>query len=158
MSSSSAIEVVADVLPDRGVRAAARLHRADARRGQRLVPVQELGVLAGEDVVGDHAEPARVAERAAELEEQRRLAAAHGPADADRERARPEVALVRAVALAEGARVGPGVVCVIVGVVVVVGVVVHGGDAVRIRSGAGAVQPVVPSGRLAGHVRSAPLC
>jgi hypothetical protein len=40
-------------LTDGGVGAAAGLHGADAARVQRLVPHQELAVLAREDVVGD---------------------------------------------------------------------------------------------------------
>ena len=45
--------VRADVLADRGVRAAARLDSEDARCGERLVPDEELLVLAREDVVRD---------------------------------------------------------------------------------------------------------
>ena len=46
---------MADVLADGRVRAAAGLDGADALARQRLVAVQELGVLAREDVVGDDA-------------------------------------------------------------------------------------------------------
>ena len=53
--------------------------------GERLVALQELGVLAGEDVVGDDAEPHAVAQRAAEREDERGLAAADRAADADGE-------------------------------------------------------------------------
>lgn len=45
--------VRADVLADRGVRAAAGLDCEDARRRERLVLDQELLVLLGEDVVGN---------------------------------------------------------------------------------------------------------
>lgn len=45
-------EVRGHVLADGGVRAPARLDGADARGGEGLVPGEELGVLAREDVVG----------------------------------------------------------------------------------------------------------
>jgi hypothetical protein len=52
-------------------RTAAGLDGADLERGERLVAVKELGVLAREDVVGDHAEPHRVAELPADREAHR---------------------------------------------------------------------------------------
>ena len=70
-------------------------------RRQRLVAHQELGVLPREDVVGHDARLCVVAQRAAERQQQRRLAAADRAADADRERARPVVARDRRVALVE---------------------------------------------------------
>ena len=113
-------EVVAHVLADRGVRAAARLDGADVTRRQGLVADQELGVLAREDVVRDHAQAVPVAQTAAEREQQRRLAAADRPADADRERPLGEVSRQRIVALDEAAGVIPGIVVVPVVVTVVV--------------------------------------
>lgn len=59
-------EVGGDVLAHGGVRAPARLDGADPRRRERLVPRQELGVLAREDVVGHGCEAVLVAEREAE--------------------------------------------------------------------------------------------
>src|SRR5262245_988209 len=85
------------------MRAAAGFDRADPVFVERLVADQELRVLAREDVVRDDAEAVRAAERLAEREHQRRLAAAHGPADADREAARAVVARERRVALVEEA-------------------------------------------------------
>ena len=78
-------QVRADVLADRGVRAAAGFDGSDLRGGKRFVAVEELGILAREDVVGDHAEPERVAQLAAQREHQRGLAAADRTADADGE-------------------------------------------------------------------------
>ena len=45
-----------DVVADRGVRAPAGLHGGDPRVGQDGVPAQEVGVLGGVDVVGQHRE------------------------------------------------------------------------------------------------------
>ena len=96
---------MADVFADGRVRTAAGFDGADAALVERLVAHEKLGVLAREDVVGDDAEAVRVAQRAAEREHQRRLAAADGPADADREAARAVVARDRRVALVEEAGV-----------------------------------------------------
>ncbi len=50
------VEVRADVVPDRGVRAGPGLHRADPGVRQHPGPAQEVGVLGGVDVVGHHAD------------------------------------------------------------------------------------------------------
>src|SRR4029077_10122406 len=73
-------------------------------------PPGEPGRPRGEDFVGDDAQAVRVAERAAEGQHQRRLAAADGAADAHREAAGPVVAGDRRVALVEE----PGVIVVLV--------------------------------------------
>ena len=86
------LEVRAHVLADRRVRAAPRLDGGDAVRRQRRVPRQELGVLAREDVVRHDGQAVLLPQRPAELQRQRRLAAADGAADAHRERAPPPVA------------------------------------------------------------------
>ena len=77
------VEVRRDVLADRGVRAAAGLDGADLRGGQRFVAVEELGVLAREDVVGHDAERDAVAQLPAQREHERGLAAADRAADPD---------------------------------------------------------------------------
>jgi hypothetical protein len=84
------------------------------RRGQRGVAGQELGVLAGEDVVGDDAEAKRIAQRAAQREDQRSLAAADRPPDADGEGAPREIAIERRIAIGEPTRMIPVLVVVIV--------------------------------------------
>lgn len=71
-------EVGGDVLAHGGVRAAAGLDGADPRRREGLVPRQELGVLAREDVVGHGCQAVLVAERQAEGQHQGRLARADG--------------------------------------------------------------------------------
>ena len=100
------------------MRAAAGLDRADPLGGQRLVPHEELGVLAGEDVVRHHAERARVAERAAEREDERGLPAPHRAAHAHGEGAPAEMS--RGVARARRGRGSApgtdGVVVVVAGV------------------------------------------
>ena len=80
-------EVDRGVLADRGVRAAAGLDADDALEGQGLGAHQELGVLAGVDVVGDRGDRPAVAHALAELVHQRGLAGADRTADADAERA-----------------------------------------------------------------------
>ena len=76
-------EVHRGVLADRGVRAAAGLDADDALGRQRLGADQELGVLAGVDVVGDHGELIALAQRLAQGVEQGGLAGADRAADAD---------------------------------------------------------------------------
>src|SRR4051812_22108431 len=105
-------EVVADVLADGGVRAAAGLDGADPCFGQRLVAHQELGVLAGEDVVRHHSQGDAIPKLAAEGEEERGLAASDGSADADGERPQRVVARERPPALVEVAGVAEMIVIV----------------------------------------------
>ena len=50
------LEILADIVADRGVRAAAGLDGGNPLGRQRVVTNQELGVLPGEDVVGDDGE------------------------------------------------------------------------------------------------------
>mmetsp|Transcript_10491 Transcript_10491/g.27890 ORF Transcript_10491/g.27890 Transcript_10491/m.27890 type:complete len:256 (+) Transcript_10491:397-1164(+) len=88
------VQVRGDVLADRRVRAAARLDRTDAFRGQRLVAREELAILAGEDVIGHDADRVPFAQAAAQLQHERRLAGADGTADPDREGALVEVAIL----------------------------------------------------------------
>ena len=59
-------EVGGDVLAHGGVGAAAGFDGADALRGERAVPREELGVFAGEDVVGDGGDGVAVTEGEAE--------------------------------------------------------------------------------------------
>src|SRR4051812_16980650 len=105
-------EVVADVLANGGVRAAAGLDGADPCFGQRLVAHQELGVLAGEDVVRHHSQGDPIPQLATEGEEERGLAASDGSADADRERPQRVVARERPAALVEMAGVAEMIVIV----------------------------------------------
>lgn len=72
------LQVGGDVLAHGGVRAAAGFDGADARRGEGVVPVQELGVLAGEDVVGHGREGVGVAQGGQEGEEEGGLAGTDG--------------------------------------------------------------------------------
>ena len=65
---------------------------------------QKVGVLACKDVVRHDAEAVRVAQRAAQLQQQRGLSAADGSANADREAAGAVVAAARRLALMEQAR------------------------------------------------------
>ncbi len=95
------IQVLAHIVADGGVRAAAGLHGGDALGRKRAVAHQELAVLLREDVVGHDREAVVVAQQPAERQQQRRLAAADRAADADRERARAEVAGQRRVAPVE---------------------------------------------------------
>ena len=91
------------------MRAAAGLDRADALRRQRLVAHQELGVFPREDVVGDDARGCESSRSsAAERQQQRGLAAADRPADADGERARAIVARERRAPLAGTSPAPPG--------------------------------------------------
>lgn len=115
-------EVGGDILADGGVGAAAGFDGGDAIGFKRVMADQELGVLAGEDVVGDGAEVQLIAEGEAQLEHECGLAAADGAADADGEGAAVEVAVERGLALVEVA----GVLEVFVGVAVTaaVGVIV----------------------------------
>ena len=79
------LEVGGDVVADRGVRAAAGLHRGDPLDRQHAGGAQELGVLGRVDVVGDDAEAGLGRQRAAERGDQAALAGADGAADADPE-------------------------------------------------------------------------
>ena len=83
------VEVGGDVVADRGVRAAAGLHRADPLGRQHAVAQQEVGVLGGVDVVGHDGQPQLAGERPAQRRDQRGLAGADRPADADPQRPRP---------------------------------------------------------------------
>ena len=97
-------EVDAGVLADGRVRAAAGLDADDALQRQHLAAGQELGVLAGVDVVGDDGQVDLGPERPAEPLDQRRLARADRPADAEGEDA------------AASARRRPAAACVVVAV------------------------------------------
>jgi hypothetical protein len=79
--------VHAGVVPDGGVGAAAGLHAADAVGGEHALAQQELGVLAGVDVIGDDGEGMLVFEPLAEAQDAHRLAGADGAADTQAERA-----------------------------------------------------------------------
>ena len=68
------------------MRAAAGLDADDALRRQRAGAGQELGILLGVDVVGDDGDVVAVAHVLAEAIDQRRLAGADRPADADAKR------------------------------------------------------------------------
>ncbi len=76
--------------------------RGGARGGD-----EELRVFAREDVVGHHAEAHRVAQGAAQRQQQRCLAAADRPADPDGEGAHRGVAGERRLTLGEQARAAP---------------------------------------------------
>lgn len=98
-------QVGRDVFPHRRVGTAARLDGDDAIRRQRAMLGQEFGVLAREDVVRDRGDVVFVPQRQAEFEHERGLAAADGPADADRECPVAEVAAVKhLVAVDEASR------------------------------------------------------
>ena len=118
-------EVRGDVLADRRVRAASRLHRANAVGRQGLVSNQKLAVLPREDVVRHDREAHAIPQAATKREHERRLAAAHRPADAHREGALAEVARERAVALVKPPRVFQVLVRVPVIVPMSVGMAVH---------------------------------
>ena len=75
------VEVGGDVVADRGVRAAAGLHRGDPLVGQHGVAAQEVGVLGGVDVVGQHRQRQFVAQLPAQRGDQRGLAGADRPAE-----------------------------------------------------------------------------
>lgn len=113
-------QVGGDILADGGVGAAAGFDGGDAIGFEGVMADQELGVLTGEDVVGDGAEVQLIAEGEAQLEHESGLAAADGTADADGEGAAVEVAVERGLALVEV----PGVIEVFVGVPVTVAVAV----------------------------------
>lgn len=85
-------QVGAYVLAHGGVGTAARLDGADARGGEGLVLGEELGVLAGKNVVGDGGDVVGGAQGVAQGQHQGRLAAADGTADANGEGARGPVA------------------------------------------------------------------
>ncbi len=80
------VEVGGDVVADRGVRAAAGLHRGDPLVGQHGVAAQEVGVLGGVDVVGQHRQRQLVAQLPAQGGHQCGLAGTDGSADADAQR------------------------------------------------------------------------
>ncbi len=80
------VQVRRDVIADRGVRAAAGPHRDDPVQVEHARPAQEVRVLGRVDVVGDHGEGDVVPQRPAQRRDQRRLARADGPADADPQR------------------------------------------------------------------------
>ena len=81
------LEVHGDVVADRGVRAAARLHRNDPLDLEHARGAQELGVLGRVDVIGDDAQSQLAGQLAAQRRDQAALARADGPADADPQRA-----------------------------------------------------------------------
>src|SRR5690606_33159798 len=91
---------------DGGVRAAAGLDGGDALLVEDARPAQEVGVLGGVDVVGDHAELERRAEGPAERGHQGRLAAADGAAHAEPERSAAAVGGAVVVVM-PGAHVAP---------------------------------------------------
>ena len=80
------VEVGGDVVADRGVRTSAGLHRGDPLVGQHGVTAQEVGVLGGVDVVGQHGQRQPVAQLPAQRGDERRLAGADRTADADAQR------------------------------------------------------------------------
>ena len=88
------------------MRAAAGLDRADPLGRQRVVAHQELGILLREDIVRDDAQLIAIAQPAAQRQQQRGLAAAHRPADADGERAAAVIAALRRRPLTEGSGSG----------------------------------------------------
>jgi hypothetical protein len=85
----------------------AGFHRANARLLQRLVANQKLRVFFRENVVRHDRDVVRRAQKTAELQHQRRLSAADGAADPDRERALLVVALFQRLAFAEQPRMRP---------------------------------------------------
>ena len=105
-------QVVADVLADRGVRAAAGLDGADARGGSASLRSRNSASSRVKMSLVTTPRRHAVAQRAAQREHQRGLAAADRAADADRERAAREVAASRRLALVEVA--GVSLVAVIV--------------------------------------------
>src|SRR5579859_1558544 len=77
------VDVVADVLADRGVRTTSGFDGAYALRRESVMAVEKLGVFTREDIVCHDAEPHFAAQRAAERIDQSRLTAADRAADAD---------------------------------------------------------------------------
>ena len=77
------LEVDRGVLADGRVRAAAGLDAEDALRRQGIVAHQELGVLAGVDVVGHRRDLVALAQAPAQQQRQRGLAGTDRPADTD---------------------------------------------------------------------------
>src|SRR5262249_52763455 len=77
------VEVHRRVLTNGRVRAAAGLHTDNPIGGERLASDEELHVLLGEDVVGDHAQPVAVAHRLAQAVDERRFSRADRAADSD---------------------------------------------------------------------------
>ncbi len=67
------VEVRGDVVADGGVRAAAGLHCRDPVVGQHRMPAQEVGVLGGVDVVGQHRQRQLIAQLPAQRRHQRGL-------------------------------------------------------------------------------------
>ncbi len=82
------VQVRRDVVADCSVRATARLDRGDEAVGEHRVAPEEVRIFGRVDVVRDDADAYVIAEGAAQRGDERRLAAAHGPADADAERSR----------------------------------------------------------------------
>ena len=82
------LQVHGRVVPDRGVRTAAGFDSPDALGRKRALPEQELGVLAGIDVVGHNGQAAAAREAAAKAVDQGRLARSDGTRDADTESSR----------------------------------------------------------------------
>ena len=98
-------EIRTDVVTNGRMRAATGLDGADPLGRQRLVPGQKLRILLGKDVVGHDAQLVPIAQMAAEREQQRRLAAADGTANAHGVRPGLVIASFRAGALTEHAGV-----------------------------------------------------
>ena len=80
------VDVDRDVVAHGRVRAGAGFDADDALGRERPGPHQELGILAGEDVVGDHRHAQAIGEPPAEHVDQGRLARPDRPADADADR------------------------------------------------------------------------
>ena len=87
------------------MRTSARFHGPNPARLQRLMPDEEFAVFPGENVIGDGSDIHLLAQVSAQCEHQRRLAAAHRPAHADRECTLVEIAVQRLVAFVEMAGV-----------------------------------------------------
>src|SRR5579859_8293320 len=85
-------QVRRNVLAYGGVRAAARLHRANALRFEGLMADQKLPVFFGENVVCDRREIHPAPQLLAQGEHERRFAAAHRATDAHGEGALIEIA------------------------------------------------------------------
>lgn len=94
-------EVGRNILADRGVRAAACLHCANAFRFQRLMADEKLAIFPGENIVGHGGEAKARAQTPAQRQHQRGFAAAHRTTHTNRERALMKIAGKRQVTLME---------------------------------------------------------
>ena len=115
-------QVGGNIFADRGVRAAAGFHRANALGLQRPVLNEEFTVFFRENIVRHSRNAHLLAQSFAELKHQRGFSAADRAADSDSESPHAEIAPQRHVALVEVPRMPKVLVRVAIAVVVIVSV------------------------------------